>query len=349
MKSIESIDKNFVVPSVTEEDDVVWYNIRKNPFKIYGLYEPTAEGLFRRIPREVALNCEQGVRDLHVHTAGGRVRFKTDSPYLALKVFIPGVSGMSHMAYSGIAGFDLYEQRKGEFLFRGRFGPGIKTETTEYGGKVTLRGGLCDLVLSFPLYNAVNEVYVGIKRGSVLEEGEEYKITEPIVFYGSSITQGGCASRPSTCYQPYISHRFNADFVNLGFSGSAKGEPAMAEYIASLNMSAFVLDYDYNAPTIEHLKKTHLPFYKAVRNANPDLPIVIISRPTPSDRKRFEVVKATYDYAVANGDKKVKLIDGDTLFGGEFDYCTVDGCHPNDFGFYKMGKVIGDALAEYFE
>ncbi len=349
MKSIEKIDKNFVSASVIEQDDVVWYNIRQNPFKIYGLHNPTAEGFFRRIPTEVAKNCEQGVRDLYSCTAGGRVRFKTDSPYLALKVFIPGIGGMSHMAFSGIAGFDLYEQKDKNYIFLGGFRPGVNCNTTEYDGKVNLWGGMRDLVLAFPLYNAVSDVYIGIKRGSALVAGEEYSITKPIVFYGSSITQGGCASRPSTSYQAHISHRFDADFINLGFSGSAKGEKAMAEYVAQLDMSAFVLDYDYNAPSIEHLEKTHLPFFNAVLEANPDLPIIIVSRPTPSDRKRFEIIKATYDYAIAQGDTKVKLIDGDTLFGGEFDYCTVDGCHPNDLGFYKMGKVIGDALSEYFE
>ena len=137
----------------------------------------------------------------------------------------------------------------------------------------------------------------------------------------------------------------------MGFSGNGKGEPIMAEYIASLEMSAFVLDYDYNAPTVEHLAATHRPFYETVRKAQPELPIVLVSRPPRGNfaqeqhEQRREVIRETWRAAVENGDKKVWFVDGQTLFGDADIYdCTMDGVHPNDLGFFSMASAVGKCL-----
>ena len=119
--------------------------------------------------------------------------------------------------------------------------------------------------INFPLYQGVNSLYIGLKEGSVIKEAPEYETTAPFVYYGSSITQGGCASRPGSAYQNILSRHLQWDHINLGFSGSCKGEDEMAYYIASLDMSVFVYDYDHNAPTVEHLKNTHEIFFKKIK------------------------------------------------------------------------------------
>ena len=347
MKQIQDIDKNFVLKNIKPEDDVVWFDVRTAPVDIYGFYNPKTEPRFHRLPKEVTDKCGDGVKALETHTAGGRVRFKTDSPYIAIKAEWPWRFKMANMSGSGSSGFDLFarENKNGQFYFLGAAMPPADGADSGFDSKMRAEGEMCEYILSFPLYNTVSNLYIGIKRGCTLLAGEKYKIQKPFVYYGSSITQGGCATRPSTCYQAYISHRFDADFINLGFSGSALGEEAMAQYIAGLDMSAFILDYDYNAPTAEHLKATHLPFYRTVREKQPDVPIVMVSRPHPVSEKSRDVIKATYDYAVAAGDKNVAFVDGGDLFKGDFyTNCTVDGCHPNDLGFYRMATVIGNAL-----
>jgi lysophospholipase L1-like esterase len=134
--------------------------------------------------------------------------------------------------------------------------------------------------------------------------------------------------------------------VNLGFSGNAKGEPEMAELISQLEMSALVMDYDHNAPDAEHLKKTHENFFKIIRNKQPDLPIIIVTKPDfdrdiETNKMRREIIYNTYKNAVDNGDQNVHFVDGETLFGNENrDACTVDGCHPNDLGFMRMAERI---------
>jgi hypothetical protein len=120
----------------------------------------------------------------------------------------------------------------------------------------------------------------------------------------------------------------------------------MADYINTLDFSLFVYDYDHNAPTVEHLKSTHEPFYKKIREKNPLVPIVMITRPTATFDEdacaRRDIVKKTYENAIANGDKNVYFIDGESFFK-DFDdkeICFVDTIHPTDLGFYKMAEVI---------
>lgn len=111
-------------------------------------------------------------------------------------------------------------------------------------------------------------------------------------------------------------------------------------------MSLFFMDYDHNAPTTEHLQNTHYHFYKIIREKNPSLPIIMASMPNLDLRPNFraerrEVIRATYDRAVAEGDQLVWFVDGETLFGEEDrDACTMDGAHPNDLGFYRMAKSL---------
>lgn len=205
---------------------------------------------------------------------------------------------------------------------------------------------MADYTINFPLYDGVKELYIALKKGAVILEPTPYSHSVPVVYYGSSITQGGCASRPGNSYEAIISRRLDVDYRNLGFSGSGKAEDLMAQYLADLEMSIFVCDYDYNAPDVEYLEKTHLPLYRAVRSKQPNVPIIFVSAPDIlMDPETFvprrEVIRRTYTIALEEGDRNVYFIDGAELFDGDdWDSCTVDGCHPNDLGFYRMAMRI---------
>ena len=128
----------------------------------------------------------------------------------------------------------------------------------------------------------------------------------------------------------------------------------MAHYIAGLKMSAFVYDYDYNAPNVEHLENTHKRMFDIIRKANPNLPILILSRPNPhlnSDEiKRREIVRKTYESAVESGDENVYFIAGDELIMPMFhETALVDYAHPNDSGFVSMAVVIKDTLKKMLD
>ena len=146
----------------------------------------------------------------------------------------------------------------------------------------------------------------------------------------------------------------DAEEINFGFAGNAKGEDNMAEMIANIDASVFVYDYDHNAPTLEHLKATHSRFFKIIREKNPDLPVIMMNRPANwefGDRSgndaRKAVVRATWQEAVDNGDKLVRFIDGETFFDGPDRFeCTSDLTHPNDIGFERMYQKVLPVLKE---
>lgn len=346
---ISDIDKNFAIETNLDLPGIVWLDAKDAPFTIHGLYRSEKGKPFIRMPEEIAQKISGGVAALNFNTAGGRIRFRTDSPYVAISCKKPDSGYMHHMTKQGQSGFDLYRSDAGNYTF---VGPLIPGGTGDYSFVKDTDGKLHTYTLDMPLYDGVNEVYIGLKKGSELDCAEPYQYRKPILYYGSSITQGGCASRPGNAYQAMISRRFDADYINLGFSGNAKGEPAMIEYLASIDSSVFVCDYDHNAPSAAHLRKTHYPLYAAYRAAHPDTPIILASRgdyhpDIPDIVERREIVMETYDRALADGDKNVRFVDGMHLFDGDFaDSCTVDTCHPNDLGFFRMAQKFGDVIEE---
>ena len=119
----------------------------------------------------------------------------------------------------------------------------------------------------------------------------------------------------------------------------------MIEYLADLEMSVFVSDYDHNTPTVEHLAATHEKLYRGIREKHPDIPYVMLTKPdyhdTLHERARRAIVMSTYQKAIAEGDRNVYFVDGASIFAGdESDACTVDGCHPNDLGFYRFAQAL---------
>ena len=145
-----------------------------------------------------------------------------------------------------------------------------------------------------------------------------------------------------------LPQRFDINYINLGFSGNAKAEDEIAEYIAGLDMSIFVYDYDHNTPTLEHLEATHKRMFNIIREKNPDLPIIIMSAPYFHLKSgwitRRDIIKATYDSAVKSGDKNVYFLDGPALMKIAENNGTVDNLHPNDLGFFSMSCAVGDII-----
>lgn len=238
---ISLIDKNFAVDNEIDKTGLAFYSAEDKPFVIYGVFR---EGdCFRRMPEAVAASVSQGVLRLHNKNAGGRVRFATNSSKIAIRAKLHNVGKMAHFALTGSAGFDLYADGKYVKSF-------VPPVTLNDGYESLLDLGEAkrrEITINLPLYTGVNYLEIGLSEEAEIWEPAPYRPLNPIVYYGSSITQGGCASRPGRSYQSVIERRLNCDYINLGFSGNAKGEPEMADYIKNLPMSVFVFDYDHNA------------------------------------------------------------------------------------------------------
>lgn len=343
MKNIAEIDKNLAVKTNIDKDDICFYDIKKNDWCLSGLMHGDS---FTRMPEDVAASISEDVHALNSNTAGGRISFVTDSEYVAISAKMPTKVHFPHMPQTGISGFDLYAD--GEFF--GMFIPPVDADGG-YEGLIELGEKKKRLItINFPLYNNVDDLYLGLRKNACFEEEERDK--KKVVFYGSSITQGGCVSRPGLAYPAILSDMLGFELLNLGFSGSAKGEIEAAEYIANLKCDLFVMDYDHNAPTSEHLEKTHERLFEIFRKSNPETPVVIVSAPDiklknvhyEAWKQRREVVKKTYLNASASGDKNVYFVDGETLWGERGDMCSMDCCHPNDLGHYRMAVNMKPVL-----
>ena len=336
---ISKIDKNFLVESkLLSKKDIAIYNARFEPFTVYGVFYKNDK--FRRMPEDIAKSVSEGVHWLHSNTAGGRVKFKTDSKYVAIYTKMSHVGKMPHFALTGSSGFDLYVNEK----YYASFVPPFDLND-KYDGVIEFSSKrMREITINFPLYSDVNELYIGLSDSATVEKADKYRVEKPIVYYGSSITQGGCASRPGNAYEAIVTQKLGINHINLGFSGNARAEKEMSDYICSLDMSAFVYDYDHNAPTTQHLENTHERMFKEIRAAKPDLPIIMMSRPkynlTKDEKIRCEIIKRTYENAKNNGDNNVYFIDGKTLMKICHDEGTVDSCHPNDLGFYSMAMAV---------
>ena len=343
------IDKNLVINNQVNENGIIYRNVRNSPFEIYGLYKPQRQEPFSRMSEEVAKQVNNGVARLNQYAAGGRVRFCTDSKYVAIKTSQPVFSNMSHMALISSAGFDIYIDN--EEYSDSRYYDTFKPSTGMKDGfeaKIEFPNRQKRyLTLNFPSYSAVADLEIGLEATAFCGEGLKYKAISPIVYYGSSITQGACSSRPGNAYPNIICRHTNIDFINLGFSGSALGEPIMAEYLSQLEMSLFVCDFDHNTSCAKRLEEKALPFYLKFREKAPNVPYLMISRPDYHNQRydenilRRDAVYSAYKYAREHGDDKVFFLDGSSFFrDADSDMCTVDTTHPNDYGFYLMAKAI---------
>jgi len=345
---LTELDKNFKQESTLSLPNLVYHHYLNGKFTISGAdhYSEKAKCLVR-MPLEVLEKVKEAAGNVGVYNlahcpAGVRIRFKTNSPYIAIK-------SVCSTPNSRFFSYDVY-QRIGD-TFKHVKNLSGEHNATNFESFVTTSGeSINEYEIQLPILAAIKDIFIGLKEGSVIEAPSEYLIKKPIVFYGSSITHGAMSSRPGNAYSAIISRRLCADYINLGFSGNAKGEVAMAEYIASLKMSAFVLDYDHNAPTDEHLENTHERFFKIVREKNPTLPIIMVSRPntlynTVTDANRRAIVFKTYLNAKIAGDENVYFVDGSTfLLCDTADTQIVDQCHPGDAGFLRMAEIIGGVL-----
>ena len=355
--NLAKIDPSFRIESKIERKGLRFFPIDQAPFCVYGVVKEN--GTYRRMPETVARSVSEGVYALHTHTAGGRVRFVTDSPYVAIHTKLGSIGRMSHFSLIGSAGFDLYSREEGKEIYRGSFFPPYDM-TDGYESLVEFKDNSYatperkrrEITINFPTYSEVRDLYFGLDEESYVEAPSPYRFERPIVYYGHSITQGGCASRPGYVYPSILSRRFHCDFVNLGFSGSAKGESAMAKYLAGLEMKLLVLDYDHNAPTADFLRQTHEPMFRILRESQPDLPIILLTT-TPKlhyageNSERVEVVSATYQNAKARGDRNVYFLNGsqvcDTSDGPAG--ATVEGSHLNDIGFQNLADALEKIMA----
>ena len=341
---------------------VTYVSYKAPQLEVGGINDPSEtsqQGQFYRLDYSraeefyAALGEGGSYRTLAHDSSGGTLRFCTDADEIVLKVTFKNgrISGnLSNRSSFGVdvyvgSGTDkVYAATEYQFL--------TADDRTNLTATITLPEGYNEVMVVFPLYGGISDISIGFADTSAQLAAPASR--DLMVHYGPSIAQGASASRPGIDYSNIVARYFNFDNKNLGFSGSARGEQIMADYIASFSgeMDYFIMDYDHNSSTTE-LAERHYDFYKTIRDSYSG-PIILMSRPiytvAPSadDNARYEIIKATYDQAVSEGDNNIYLIDGREFFPIKqlADLCMVDDTHPNDLGMYYTAIALYDQIAE---
>lgn len=337
-------------------DQMIYYNIAdENCIELTGVDRPKDNsGEFYRLIYSEREKYTKNNMELASCLSGVRVRFNTDSPIIEIKSKMQNCYNMLHFSAKGAYGFDIYCREADSIgkprKYIGKMGHHF-TSSDNLDQTADLPEGTNEVTILFPLYGGVKEFIIGIQEGYRIWSPCDYSVKDEICFYGSSITQGGCVGRPGLSYANQLTMELDAPCRNLGFSGSALGEQYVADYIGKLKLSAFVMCYDYNAPTVEHLIKTHEPFYETVRSNHNDMPIIFISHPYYDDAaeidiKRRDVVYSTFLKAKLRGDN-VYYVDSEDYFPGNNRHLfAVDNTHPNDLGHYYIAKAVLPVLKQ---
>lgn len=335
---------------VRTDENYVYIDALDPIYDLGGITHPNENcGEYYRLDASAKHLYSAANRYLAANTSGAQVRIATDAAKVFVSVTLNGNgNGMHHFTDRGVYGVDFYQGVGTEREYVGGVMVTFAVDIHRNEGVLALNDGIKEFYINLPLYEGVKKVEIGFPHDS--------RIARPlprengtVCFYGSSITQGGCAGRPGNMYSHILCRQLDCNNMNLGFSGSARGEQAVAMYIASRKPDAFVMDFVFNTLTVGELQYTHYPFYRTVRNAHPDIPVVFVTHPyygeaTQRDRDRAAVVFETYTKAKQDGEN-VWFVDSEGFFPHEMrDLFAVDNLHPNDLGNYFMAKAIYPTL-----
>ena len=329
------------------------YSYLDSPMKVWGIIDFEKTHKLQRVPDELLASLEVLPPKFAHRCPGARIGFRTDAKEIKVTMTLSSLWPDVGISIYGCQSFYLFAGSKSNGRYLGHGCPDTYDQMTfEKTFKKSAR--MEDILIWLPRNETIADVQIAVNDEAAVEPPTPYKHEKPVLFYGSSITECGCPTVFFNGYNCILSRWLDVDFYNLGFSGSARGERAMAEFIAGVDMSVFVYDYDHNSPTVETLRETHEPFFKVIREKRPDLPVIMMSRPCIEADKgviaRRDVIRQTYLNAKNAGDENVWFIDGTTFYGDtDRDLCSIDTCHPNDLGFWRMAKVIEPILKEAIE
>lgn len=331
-----------------------WYDIAQ--LNLEGRGWTQTEAFYDRLPGRAKGVVRAPVWNLSHDSAGMCVRFITDATGIQARWNLRSENlALPHMPATGVSGLDLYvktESGRWRWLSVGR-----PTKYPANSGELVkdLPGGKREYILYLPLYNGVRSVELGLPKDSTLAKAGPWSsgISKPIVFYGTSITQGGCASRPGMVHTAILGRQLNCPVINLGFSGNGKMEPEMADLLAELDPAVYSLDCLPNMTAAEVTERVE-PFVRTLRKAHPKTPILLVEDRSYTDsflvsskrQRNLEsrtALRAAYERLLAAGTQGLHYLPGEDLLGDDGEG-TVDSSHPTDLGFMRQSDAFRPVL-----
>lgn len=341
------------------ESEDVWYDA--SSFPLFGKASDLTLTRYERLPASYKGLVRDAVWYLGRNSAGLALRFRSDSPFIKVRWTSTFANTMNHMTETGVRGIDLYVLCGDKWRFAGSGRPvGRTTEATLVGGMTVNER---EYMLYLPLYDGVDSLSIGISEKAYINSPsvDLPSREKPVVMYGTSILQGGCASRPGMAHTNIIGRRIGREVINLGFSGNALLDFEIAELMASISdPGAFVLDYVPNASS-EMIDRDGEKFFRILRDAHPEVPVIFIEDPDfphalfdagirlEVDKKNASL-KSLFRKLKNAGEDKIYYISSENMIGNDGE-ATVDGIHFTDLGMERyvdhVLPVIEKALKSY--
>ena len=334
-------------------DGLAWYDVTKSEIEGRILPDQSRARWFDRLPESAEGKVTSAVWNLSRHSAGMMVRFQTDATSIHVQYKLMKSSlAMPHMPATGVSGIDLYA-RDPDGIWRWV----QVTRPSSQEVKVNLVNGLApgnrEFAAYLPLYNGVDSLSIGVPPNSKFESLKARE--KPIVFYGTSITHGACASRPGMVHTAILGRRLDCPVVNLGFSGNGRMHKEVGDYLTQIDASVYVIDClpNMNAKSVE---ERCIPLVKQIRAAKPTTPIVLVEdrRNTNSwilpardahHTANHAALKRAFETLKSESIVNLHYIPGDRLYGTDGDGAT-DGSHASDLGFFRQANEFEPVLQQ---
>lgn len=318
-------------------------------FPLLGKAAESTATRYERLPDSLRNIPRRPLWDLGQNSAGLAIRFRSNSTTIAAKWDVLLNREMNHMTPTGIKGVDLYCLQDGKWTFvnSGRPSGKVNRATIVSNMKPEER----EYMMYLPLYDGVVSLAIGVDSlSSISQPKVDTPIRQkPVVFYGTSILQGACASRPGMAHTNMLSRWLNRECINLGFSGNALLDLEIAGLIANVDASVYVLDFVPNA-SVEQMKERADKFYQIIRNRRPNAPIIFVEDPIfPHSRfdqrianevaRKNETVNAFYQSLKKRGEKNIYMVSSKDMIGRDGE-ATVDGIHFTDLGMMRYSELM---------
>ena len=344
--------------AVVDTNGVKWIDGRYLP--IEGRWNlGGTEHYYKRLPDSLTTTVNGGVRAMRDNTSGMLFRYRTDSNFLVLRhPPLHGWHGMPHMTVVGMSGGDVYrlDKASGKWRFVAA-NWGARDDAAHPGARLRridwTPGDEC--IINLPLYNGVKEFALGVAPDSRIEAPSPWAsgVTKPVVFYGTSITHGGCCTRPGRGFVNIVGRELQVPVYGLGFSGSGVMEYELSDVISRIDASCYVLDCLWNMSLKEEqspgrsVEGNYEKFIRNLRAKRPGVPIVMAEHCNVFGNKKDDrdiFIRKLYEKLVAEGWTDLVYLPNDAMYTGDYEG-TVDGCHPNDLGMMSMAKAFSKAVA----
>ena len=339
-----------VTPKV--EGDLAWYDV--SDWGVEGRGFTDVKRYYDRLPGRAEGVVRDVVWNLSRHSTGMSARFVSDATRLHVRYKLMNANlAMPHMPATSVSGVDFYAtDDKGD----SRWLAIVKPTKQEMDTKVIdgIKPGKRTYTMYLPLFNGMEQLEVGLPKDAVFEPVAPRK-EKTIVFYGTSILHGICASRPGMSITNILGRRLDCPIMNLAFSGNGKMEPEVINFLTELAPAVYAIDCVPNM-NAQMVAERCIPMVHQIRKAKGDVPIVLVEDRVYTNAKflpsryahhmaNHKALQEAYATLKQQGVKNLLYLRGDDLLGHDGEGAT-DGSHASDLGAIRYADAYEPVLRE---